>query len=51
VKLIDETIRPLFAEAGRADEFGGYLEEVRAAHRQKRNFMKLLDGLATSAAP
>jgi len=51
VQLIDETIRPLFAESGRAREFAGYLEEVRATHRQKRNLIKLLDRLSASTAP
>lgn len=38
-------VRELMARVGQADEFPGYLEEVRAAHRRKRNLMKLLDGL------
>jgi len=28
---------------GREADFAVYLEQVRSAHRQKRNFMKLLD--------
>jgi len=28
---------------GQSGEFAGYLESVRAAHKPKRNFMKLLD--------
>ncbi len=38
-------IREAMARVGQADEFPAYLEEVRAAHRRKRNLMKLLDGL------
>jgi uncharacterized Zn finger protein len=45
VRLIDETIRPLFAESGRPADFQAYIAEVRAAHKAKRNLMKLMDGL------
>lgn len=38
-------IRELMARTGHAEEFPTYLEELRAAHRRKRNLMKLLDGL------
>lgn len=38
-------IRELMTRTGRADEFPPYLGEVRAAHKRKRNLMKLLDGL------
>ncbi|MGH2990484.1 MAG: DUF6880 family protein [Solirubrobacterales bacterium] len=41
-------IRELMARIGHADEFPAYLEEVRAAHRRKRNLMKLLDDLEES---
>jgi uncharacterized Zn finger protein len=50
VQLIEDTIRPLFAEAGRPHGFAEYLEQLRATHRQKRNFIKLLDGFAASTA-
>jgi uncharacterized Zn finger protein len=33
----------LMKELGKDADFTAYLEQVRAAHRQKRNFMKLLD--------
>jgi uncharacterized Zn finger protein len=45
VRLIDQTIRPLFAECDRPADFDAYIVEVRAAHRPKRNLMKLMDGL------
>lgn len=45
VRLIDEAIRPLFAESGRPGDWGMYVDEVRTAHKPKRNLMKLLDGL------
>ena len=38
-------IRELMTRTGHADEFPAYLEQVRAAHRRKRNLMKLLDEL------
>jgi uncharacterized Zn finger protein len=45
VRLIDETIRPLFAESGHPTDFRAYVNEVRATHKPKRNLMKLIDGL------
>ena len=36
-------IRGLMVRLGREAEFARYLESVRAAHKPKRNFMKLLD--------
>jgi uncharacterized Zn finger protein len=36
-------VHRLMKETGKGDDFTAYLEQVRAAHRQKRNFMKLLD--------
>ena len=45
VQLIDQTIRPLFAECDRPADFDTYVAEVRAAHRPKRNLMKAMDGL------
>jgi uncharacterized Zn finger protein len=36
-------VRELMLRLGRADEFTNYLDKVRAAHKPKRNFMKLLD--------
>ncbi len=47
VRLIDETIRPLFTECGKQDDYEGYLEEIRSSHRPKRNLMKLMDHLRT----
>ncbi|OFW65653.1 MAG: hypothetical protein A2Y74_04030 [Actinobacteria bacterium RBG_13_63_9] len=38
-----QVIRRLMKSLGREADFTAYLEEVRSAHRQKRNFMKLLD--------
>lgn len=38
-----QVIRRLMKSLGRESDFAAYLEEVRSAHRQKRNFMKLLD--------
>lgn len=35
-------VRELMVRLGRKDEFTTYLNEVRAAHKPKRNFMKLL---------
>lgn len=37
--------RALLNKLGRGSEFGDWLAEVRLAHKPKRNFMKLLDGL------
>jgi uncharacterized Zn finger protein len=37
-------IRGLMVRLDREPEFARYLESVRAAHKPKRNFMKLLDG-------
>lgn len=45
VRLIDETMRSLYAESGRPEGFDAYVEEVRAAHKPKRNLMKLMAGL------
>jgi len=50
VRLIDQTIRPLFAECGRPADFDAYLAEVRTAHRPKRNLMKLMDEFQTTHA-
>ncbi len=50
VRLIDEAIRPLLVECGRPHDFASYLEEVRVAHKPKRNLMKLMDGLQASKA-
>lgn len=36
-------IRAVLHKLGRGEEFGAYLASVRAAHKPKRNFMKLLD--------
>lgn len=38
-------IRRLLETLGRREDFGAFSAEVRAAHRQKRNFLKLLDGM------
>lgn len=48
VRLIDKTIRSLFVESGRPAEFRAYVDEVRAAHKPKRNLMKLMDGLGAA---
>jgi len=45
VRLIDGTVRELYAESGREEDFDAYVEEVRASHRPKRNLMKLMAGL------
>ncbi len=47
VRLIEETIRPLFTECGKPDDYAGYLDEIRSSHRPKRNLMKLMDQLQT----
>ena len=36
-------VRELMVRLERKDEFTNYLDKVRAAHKPKRNFMKLLD--------
>ena len=46
VNLIDETMRALFAECGRTDDFAAYVDEVRATHKPKRNLMKAMGKLA-----
>jgi hypothetical protein len=51
VRLIDQTIRPLFAECDRPEDFDAYVTTVRTAHRPKRNLMKLMDELQTTHAP
>ncbi len=45
VRLIDETMRELYTECGRPEDFGAYVEEVRTAHKPKRNLMKLMAAL------
>ena len=42
------TIRALMARTGSADAFPAYLEQVRSAHKRKRNLMKLLDELESA---
>jgi uncharacterized Zn finger protein len=42
VRLIDETMRALYAESGQPEDFDSYVEEVRTAHKPKRNLMKLM---------
>ncbi len=37
-------VRALMSRAGRGGEFSGYAVQVRAAHKAKRNLMKLFDG-------
>ena len=37
-------VRGLMIRLGRESEFARYVESVRAAHKPKRNFVKLLDG-------
>lgn len=48
VQLIDDTIRTLFAECGRPEDFAAYVDDVRASHKQKRNLMKLMSELRTA---
>lgn len=50
VRVIDETMRALFAESGRPEELDAYVEEVRAAHKRKRNLIKLLAGIEPASA-
>jgi hypothetical protein len=38
-----QKVRELMVRLGREIEFTSYLDKVRAAHKAKRNFMKLLD--------
>jgi uncharacterized Zn finger protein len=45
VRLIDETMRALYAESGRPEDFDAYVEEVRTPHKPKRNLMKLMAAL------
>jgi uncharacterized Zn finger protein len=45
VRLIDETMRALYAESGWPEDFDVYVEEVRTNHKAKRNLMKLMAGL------
>ena len=42
IELLDK-IRALLGRLGRGEDFAAYRAEIRAAHRQKRGFMKLLD--------
>ncbi len=41
----------LLDRMGRGDDFGTYRAEVRAANRQKRSFLKLLDGIQPPPPP
>ena len=50
VRLIDETMRTLYRESGRPEDFDAYVEEVRTAHKPKRNLMKLMAGLEPAKA-
>jgi uncharacterized Zn finger protein len=50
VRLIDETMRELYAESGRPEDFEAYVEEVRTAHKPKRNLMKLMAELVPARA-
>jgi uncharacterized Zn finger protein len=50
VRLIDETMRALYAESGRPEDFDAYVEEVRAGHKAKRNLMKMMAGLEPACA-
>lgn len=50
VRLIDETMRALYAESGQPEDFDAYVEEVRTAHKAKRNLMKLMAGLEPAGA-
>jgi uncharacterized Zn finger protein len=45
VRLIDETMRSLYIEGDRSEDFDAYVEEVRTAHKPKRNLMKAMAGL------
>jgi uncharacterized Zn finger protein len=45
MRLIDETMRVLYAESGRPEDFDAYVEEVRAGHKAKRNLMKVMASL------
>jgi Family of unknown function (DUF6880) len=50
VQIIDQTIRPLFDECDRPEDFDAYVIEIRRTHKPKRNLMKLMDELQTSHA-
>jgi uncharacterized Zn finger protein len=50
VRIIDQTIRPLFNECDRPEDFDAYLTEVRTTHKPKRNLMKLMDELQATHA-
>jgi hypothetical protein len=54
VALVDTTIRALYTECDRASDFAAYIDELRAAHKPKRNLMKLINELQlaqTSSTP
>ena len=51
VKLIDDTMRALFAECGRPEDLDAYVEEVRVTHKAKRNLIKLMGALERADAP
>jgi uncharacterized Zn finger protein len=36
-------VRDLMSRLGRSGEFAAYLASIRAAHKPKRNFMRLLE--------
>jgi uncharacterized Zn finger protein len=51
VALVDTTIRALYTECDRAHDFTAYIHELRAAHKPKRNLMKLIDELQPAPTP
>jgi uncharacterized Zn finger protein len=51
VALVDDTIRALYTECDRAGDFAAYIHELRAAHKPKRNLMKLIDELQPAQTP
>jgi uncharacterized Zn finger protein len=54
VALVDGTIRALHTESDCARDFAAYVDELRAAHKPKRNLMKLINELQleqTSSRP
>lgn len=50
VRLIDKTMRVLYVECGRPEDFDVYVEEVRSTHRAKRNLIKVMSGLDPARA-
>jgi uncharacterized Zn finger protein len=51
VAVVGTTIRALYTECDRAGDFAAYIDELRAAHKPKRNLIKLIAELQPAQTP